>query len=72
MRRITTGGGMMAHRQPGLAQQEDMGEQHQAGERPESLRADAQLNRDRILEVARDALAVSGDASGSWDYPSRY
>jgi AcrR family transcriptional regulator len=54
---------MMAHRQPGLAQQQDMGEQHQAGERPESLRADAQQNRDRILEVARDALAVSGDAS---------
>jgi AcrR family transcriptional regulator len=54
---------MMAHRQPGLAQQQDMGEQHQAAERPESLRADAQQNRDRILEVARDALAVSGDAS---------
>jgi AcrR family transcriptional regulator len=29
----------------------------------ESLRADAQLNRDRILEVARDALAASSDAS---------
>ncbi len=29
----------------------------------ESLRADAQHNRDHILEVARDALAVSGDAS---------
>jgi AcrR family transcriptional regulator len=29
----------------------------------ESLRADAQLNRDRILEVARHALAASSDAS---------
>jgi AcrR family transcriptional regulator len=29
----------------------------------ESLRADAQHNRDHILEVARDALAASGDAS---------
>jgi AcrR family transcriptional regulator len=32
-------------------------------QRPESLRADAQHNRDHILEVARDALAASGDAS---------
>jgi AcrR family transcriptional regulator len=29
----------------------------------EPLRADAQQNRDRILEVARDALTVSSDAS---------
>ncbi len=29
----------------------------------ESLRADAQLNRDRIIEVARRTLATSGDAS---------
>jgi AcrR family transcriptional regulator len=29
----------------------------------EPLRADAQHNRDRILEVARDALTVSSDAS---------
>jgi AcrR family transcriptional regulator len=29
----------------------------------EPLRADAQANRDRILEVARDALTVSSDAS---------
>lgn len=33
-------------------------------ERPQDLlRADAQQNRDRILDVARTALAVSGDAS---------
>ncbi len=31
--------------------------------RHESLRADAQQNRERILEAARDALAASGDAS---------
>ena len=29
----------------------------------ESLRADAQQNRDRILEAAREAFAASGDAS---------
>jgi AcrR family transcriptional regulator len=29
----------------------------------ESLRADAQLNRDRILEVSREVLAASSDAS---------
>jgi hypothetical protein len=30
--------------------------------RHEPQRADAQQNRDRILEVARDALTASGDA----------
>ena len=30
---------------------------------PPGLRADAQLNRDRILQVAREALAASPDAS---------
>jgi AcrR family transcriptional regulator len=34
-----------------------------AQQQHEPLRADAQQNRDRILEVAREALAVSGDAS---------
>jgi hypothetical protein len=29
----------------------------------ETLRADAQLNRDRILEVARDALTADPEAS---------
>ncbi len=31
--------------------------------KPAALRADAQLNRDRILEAARAALITSGDAS---------
>src|ERR1700746_127892 len=34
-----------------------------AGREPDALRADAQLNRERILEAARDALTASGDAS---------
>jgi AcrR family transcriptional regulator len=34
-----------------------------AGQLHEALRADAQQNRVRILEVAREALAASGDAS---------
>jgi AcrR family transcriptional regulator len=33
------------------------------GRQHERLRADAQQNRDRIVEVARDALTVSSDAS---------
>jgi AcrR family transcriptional regulator len=54
---------MMTHRRRDLGERQDLGEQYEAGERPDSLRADAQHNRDRILQVARDALAVSGDAS---------
>jgi AcrR family transcriptional regulator len=34
-----------------------------AGQQHDALRADAQQNRQRILEAARDALAASGDAS---------
>lgn len=34
-----------------------------ADRRGDSLRADAQQNRDRILEAAREAFAASGDAS---------
>ncbi|GAA1512727.1 TetR/AcrR family transcriptional regulator [Sphaerisporangium rubeum] len=34
-----------------------------SSQRPEPLRTVARRNRDRILEVARDALAASGDAS---------
>lgn len=48
---------MMTHRR------RDLGEQQEAGERPDSLRAGAQHNRDRILQVAGDALAASGDTS---------
>ena len=34
-----------------------------AGQQHDALRADAQQNRQRILEAAREALAASGDAS---------
>ncbi len=42
---------------------EDGPEHHADSVRADSLRADAQQNRDRILDVAREAFAASGEAS---------
>jgi AcrR family transcriptional regulator len=48
----------------GAGMTEDDGSNRQGGSpRADSLRADAQQNRDRILEAAREAFAASGEAS---------